>query len=251
MAENPIRREQCIGVDPSPPARNRINAAKSVSKLAETQAEGQDLVNLTLSGYHGDASRHWFRRFFMRSHHALTLVALGCLFTAPVLAQQHHAAGPLSDEELIKSAESAAPMAIAKEASIVAVTADGKIRTIRKGTNNFTCMPDNPTTPGPDPMCMDQNALEWATAWMEHKEPPKGNVGFMYMLAGGTDASNTDPYAQKPEANNNWVETGPHVMVVGAKGIMDGYPRDAKPDTSKPYVMWPDTPYEHLMIPVR
>ncbi len=25
----------------------------------------------------------------------------------------------------------------------------------------------------------------------------------------------------------------------------------AKPDTSKPYVMWPDTPYEHLMIPVR
>ena len=85
----------------------------------------------------------------MRSHHALTLVALGCLFTAPVLAQEHHAAGPLSDEELIKSAESAAPMAIAKEATIIAVTADGKIRTIRKGTNNFTCMPDNPTTPGP------------------------------------------------------------------------------------------------------
>ena len=53
----------------------------------------------------------------MRSHFALTLVALGCLFTAPVLAQQHHAAGPLSDEELIKSAESAAPMAIAKEAT--------------------------------------------------------------------------------------------------------------------------------------
>ena len=187
----------------------------------------------------------------MTSRYALALVALGCLFTAPVLAQQHHAAGPLSDEELIKSAESAAPMAIAKDATIIAVTADGKIRTIRKGTNNFTCMPDNPTTPGPDPMCMDQNALEWATAWMEHKEPPKGKVGFMYMLAGGTDASNTDPYAQKPEANNNWVETGPHVMVVGAKGTMDGYPRDAKPDTSKPYVMWPDTPYEHLMIPVR
>ena len=76
-------------------------------------------------------------------------------------------------------------------------------------------------------------------------------VGFMYMLAGGTDASNTDPYAQKPEANNNWVETGPHVMIVGAKGLLDAYPRNAKPDTSVPYVMWPDTPYEHLMIPVR
>jgi hypothetical protein len=64
----------------------------------------------------------------------------------------HHAVGPLSDEELIKSAESAAPAAIAKEATIIAVTAEGKIRTVRKGTNNFTCMADNPSTPGPDPM---------------------------------------------------------------------------------------------------
>src|SRR5207302_4069470 len=39
-----------------------------------------------------------------------------------------------------------------------------------------------------------------------------------------TDASNTDPYAQKPEASNNWIETGPHVMIVGAKGLLDVYP---------------------------
>ena len=70
------------------------------------------------------------------------------------------------------------------------------------------------------------------------------------MLAGGTDASNTDPYAQKPEANNNWVKTGPHVMIVGGKSLTAGYPRDARPDTTQPYVMWPDTPYEHLMLPV-
>src|SRR3954465_10493296 len=124
-------------------------------------------------------------------------------------------------------------------------------RTLMSPPNTFTCMPDNPATPGPDPMCMDQNGLEWATAWIEHRDPPKGKVGFMYMLAGGTDASNTDPYAQKPDANNNWVETGPHDMLVGAKGMIEGYPRAAKPDTSQPYVMWPDTPYEHLMIPVQ
>src|ERR1700745_3476160 len=45
--------------------------------------------------------------------------------------------------------ESAAPAAIAKEATIIAVTAEGKIRTVRKGTNSFTCMADNPATPGP------------------------------------------------------------------------------------------------------
>ena len=86
-------------------------------------------------------------------------------------------------------------------------------------------------------MCADRNAMEWVEAWLNKKEPPKNKVG-LYMLAGGTDASNTDPYAQKPEANNNWVETGPHVMIVGAKGLLDAYPRNSKPDTSVAYVMW-------------
>jgi hypothetical protein len=112
-------------------------------------------------------------------------------------------------------------------------------------------MADNPNTPGPDPMCGDRNAMQWADAWIKKKAPPRNKVGFMYMLAGGTDASNTDPYAQKPAANNNWVETGPHVMIVGARGMLDNYPRDAKPDTTQVYVMWPGTRYEHLMIPVK
>jgi len=73
----------------------------------------------------------------------------------------------------------------------------------------------------------------------------------MYMLEGGTDASNTDPYATKPEANNNWIKTGPHMMIVGATGMVDVYPRQPKPDTSQPYVMFAGTPYEHLMLPVK
>ncbi len=53
-------------------------------------------------------------------------------------------------------------------------------------------------------------------------------------------------------ANNHWVKTGPHVMIVGAApDFYAMYPKDAQPDTSVPYVMWPGTPYQHLMIPVR
>jgi hypothetical protein len=100
-------------------------------------------------------------------------------------------------------------------------------------------------------MCGDANAMAWAQAWIGHTAPPAGKVGFLCMLAGGSDASNTGPYATGPAAGNHWVETGPHVMVVGAKGMMEGYPRAADPDTASPYVMWPDTPYEHLMLPVR
>lgn len=174
------------------------------------------------------------------------------LLSAGAQAQEHKAMSKKSDKQLIASAMSAAPAAIAKNATIVAVDEHGKMREVRKGTNGWTCMPDNPTTPGADPMCMDKNALEWAMAWMEKKPPAAGKVGFMYMLAGGTDASNTDPYAQKPTKENHWIKTGPHVMVVGAdQSFYDQYSKSPDPDTKQPYVMWPGTPYQHLMAPVK
>jgi hypothetical protein len=84
--------------------------------------------------------------------------------------------------------------------------------------------------------------MEWAAAWIGRKEPPAGKIGFLYMLEGGTDASNTDPHATGPAPGNNWVETGPHVMIVGAKGMTEGYPREPLPNTKAPYVMWAGTP---------
>ncbi|MFC4762697.1 hypothetical protein [Dyella koreensis] len=178
-------------------------------------------------------------------------IAVAVLLTlaGSVPAAEKHAP---SDAELIASAMRAAPAGVAKGATIIAMEADGKMRTVRKGSNDYTCMPDNPTTPGPDPMCMDKNAMEWIQAYMAHKPPPAGKIGVMYMLEGGTDASNTDPYAQKPEASNHWIKTGPHFMVVGADAAFyDMYPKNADPDTSMPYVMWAGTPYQHLMAPVK
>jgi len=150
----------------------------------------------------------------------------------------------------VASAMSAAPAAISDKATIVQAQADGSMKTLREGSNGWTCMPDSPATPGPDPMCMDANAAKWAQAWIGKKEPPQGTVGVMYMLEGGTDASNTDPYATKPTTENEWVSTGPHIMIVGSKEVLAGYPSGAKPETAAPYVMWAGTPYAHLMIPV-
>ena len=151
----------------------------------------------------------------------------------------------------VASAESAAPASIAHDAAVVTVGADGKMTPVRAGKNGWTCMPDAPDTPGPDPMCMDANAAKWAQAWIGHKPPPEGAVGVMYMLEGGTDASNTDPYAKAPTADNDWIKTGPHVMIVGSKEVLAGYPSGAKPETSAPYVMWSGTPYAHLMVPIK
>ena len=99
----------------------------------------------------------------MKSLAYATLFALaltpGCGF-----AQEHK----MSDEELIKLSLSAAPEAIAKDATILAMDHDGKMRTLREGTGQWTCMPGHADPANPDPMCGDKNAMEWAAAWMNH-----------------------------------------------------------------------------------
>jgi hypothetical protein len=182
-------------------------------------------------------------------------MALGFTFlAAPVLAATdtaRPAAKPVTDTELIRIALSAAPEGIAKLATVVTMEADGTMRTLRAGTNGFTCMPGNLEVPGPDAMCVDRTAMAWMHAYMEKKAPPS-RVGLAYMLAGGTDPSNTDAFAQAPPRTGKWIRTGPHVMIVGAdKAFYEQYPKGADPDTSVPYVMWAGTPYEHLMAPTK
>lgn len=180
----------------------------------------------------------------------LTMVLIALLCTSGA-TQAVEKTAP-SDQKLIASALRAAPPGVRKDATVVVADAQGHMRTPREGKNEFTCMPDNPDTPGPDPMCMDKNAWEWAMAWMAHKPPSAGKVGLMYMLDGGSDASNTDPHATKPTTGNHWIKTGAHVMVVGADAsFYDSYPKGADPDTSQPYVMWAGTPYQHLMAPIK
>ncbi len=157
-----------------------------------------------------------------------------------------------SDQQLIQSAMKAGPASISAKATIVAMNGDGSLRTLRKGDNGFTCMPDSGTAPGPDSMCLDAAAMNWLGALVQHQPPAPNTVGFIYMLAGGTDASNTDPYAAKPAPGQKWIRTGPHVMVVGADAsFYAAYPSSADPDTKVPYVMWGGTPYQHLMAPVK
>lgn len=151
----------------------------------------------------------------------------------------------------IKSAESAAPSSISSKASIVTPDANGNMKTLRNGTNGWTCMPDVASSPGPDPACWDANAGKWLDAYNGHKPPPAGVVGVIYMLSGGSDAGNTDPYATKPHSGEDWVTTGPHIMIVGSNEVLSGYPAGTKPNTSAPYVMWAGTPYAHLMVPMK
>jgi hypothetical protein len=153
---------------------------------------------------------------------------------------------PATDAEKIKSALSAAPTAIAQGATVVDMPS---MKVLKQGTNGWTCIPDGPS-PGVDPMCLDKNGMEWADAWMNHKDPPKDKMAIGYMLMGGSDASNTDPFATEPKSGDKWVDTGPHMMVMNIGEHFAGYPTTAA-NTKVPYVMFAGTPYAHLMIPIK
>jgi hypothetical protein len=155
-------------------------------------------------------------------------------------------APPATDADKIKSALAAAPAAISKDATVMDMPS---MKVLKKGTNGWTCIPDGPS-PGVDPMCLDKNGMAWADAWMNHKDPPKDKMGIGYMLMGGSDASNTDPFATTPKSGDKWVDTGPHMMVLNIGDHFDGYPTTPT-NTKVPYVMFPNTPYAHLMIPVK
>ncbi|MFB3915680.1 MAG: hypothetical protein ACE14M_03055 [Terriglobales bacterium] len=150
----------------------------------------------------------------------------------------------------IRNAESAAPAAISKKATVMdQPDTNGQMAILRKGSNEWTCMPDDPTTPANDPMCLDKNAMEWGRAWKSKQQPNLQGVGIGYMLQGGGSPSNTDPFATKPEAGKMWLKEPPHLMVFGAKLDPNVYSTD--PTTGKPWIMWAGTPYEHLMVPVK
>jgi hypothetical protein len=69
------------------------------------------------------------------------------------------------------------------------------------------------------------------------------------MLQGGTDASNTDPFATEPAAGEEWVVSAPHVMLITHEEL-DQTVFSTDPDSGGPWIMFAGTPYEHIMMPV-
>jgi hypothetical protein len=142
--------------------------------------------------------------------------------------------------------ERAAPASLSKNATIMDLT--GNI--LRKGTNGWVCIPDNPDTPGTDPMCMNEPWMGFRQAVKTKQKPAYTQVGIAYMLQGDRLVSNTDPFATEPKPGEDWVEgLGAHIMVlIPDQASLKNIPTDSK--NGGPWVMWAGTPYAHIMIPI-
>jgi hypothetical protein len=169
-------------------------------------------------------------------------LAMAASFGGPALAAEP------TTEELIADALSAAPPSVQANAGVM----DEAGKMIREGTSAYVCMP----TPaairelGSEPMCLDEVWMQWAHAWLNKAPFSTDRVGIGYMLAGdAAGASNIDPFATEPTADNDWVVEGPHVMVIVPDAAqLAGLPDMPVEDGA--YVMWKGTPYAHIMVPV-
>jgi hypothetical protein len=189
-------------------------------------------------------------------HKSLALfIGSAVLLVSPLVAQdstQHEVSGatPMSEAQkqtLIREATAAAPAPIAANASVVAPGPGGQMMELRHGTNGWTCLPDAPDSPGKDPMCLDAEGMKWASSWMNHEPKPASTApGLAYMLQGGSDISDRDPWA-KPDPNTKFVTSPPHIMILWpydpqTSGLSD------TPKQTGTWIMWSGTPYAHLMV---
>jgi hypothetical protein len=170
--------------------------------------------------------------------------------TTPTLSET--GAQPGTTEWKIQDALSAAPESVAKGATVLDFPEKegGDLVELQKGTNDWTCLTDYPASPGKDPMCVDKQGMLWLQDYVTQKPPTITQTGIAYMLQGGSDASNTDPFATEPTEGDDWITTPAHVMVFPV-GKLDPNAYGTDPKKGGSWIMWAGTPYEHLMIPVK
>ncbi len=185
---------------------------------------------------------------FIFSAIALALTA-GIVFASPMVQHGMMAKGT-TDASKIKSALSAGPASVTKNAAVYDwPTGPGAApKQLRAGTNGWACYPSMTAT-SRDPMCLDAPWQALITAVMSKTALSVSGPGIAYMLQGDTGVSNTSPYDTAPTATNSWVISPPHVMILFPDTKqLDAFPTD--PNNGGPWVMWKGTPYVHLMVPV-
>ena len=133
----------------------------------------------------------------------------------------------------IRQAMQAAPPDISGNAMVMdwPENEGAPMKHLRAGTNGWTCMPSSPAPPAgtarEDPMCADPAFAALLEAWTTRSDPHLTTVGIAYMLRGDKGASNTDPFAMAPTADNHWIVSPPHLMLaVPNPQQLDAFPTD-------------------------
>src|SRR5260370_36086686 len=103
------------------------------------------------------------------------------------------AAGEPAEVQMAR-AIAAGPRHVTDSARIVGADAQGKRIVLREGSNGFTCQPGNPKVLGRPASCSNGAARQWSADMAAHKaKPTNAEPGIIYMLAGPTHRTHSDP----------------------------------------------------------
>ncbi len=178
------------------------------------------------------------------SRRAIGKTVIGLALVVPMAMPTQGQKASESDSMKIRRALSAATPQIAKNATVAERDAQGHMRILRQGTNDFTCMPGDPSGVGMPAMCADKVAMQWNDDFEHHKPKPSTTVpGIEYMLAGATQRSDSDPF----DKTDPPIRIGPHWMILWPFDPQtSGLPTTHHPTGS--YIMWAGTPWAHVHV---
>ena len=172
----------------------------------------------------------------IRAHDAIKMFTAVLVVMATALAQSSDRL-PVTDAEKIASALQAGPAFITRDATVLywPSTPGGEYQIVRKGSNEWTCLPAVPGYPHDaidaafktEPGCYDPIFLHWLQDNLAGRTPHIDRIGISYMYLGlwkyAKDGSGRD------------FHVGPHLMIVGSnQDEFQGFNRD--PTNGMPYV---------------
>ena len=151
---------------------------------------------------------------------------------------------PSTDAEKIADALRAGPAFITKDATLLDwPAAPGReYRVLRKGSNEWTCLPGIPGYPHDEPGCFDPVFLQWIQDSLAGRTPRIDRIGISYMYLGAWSKSGK---------GGEEFHVGPHLMIVSPhQDEFQGFNRDAS--NGMPYVTHlPNRTELFLVTPIR
>jgi len=182
----------------------------------------------------------------MRAKVGMKLITLTCLAVTAAFAQAAESHLPTTDSEKIADAVRAAPEFITRDATLLdwPSAPGGEYRVLRKGSNEWTCLPGIPAYAHDEPGCFDPVFLNWIQDSLAGRTPHIDRVGISYMYVGAWVKSAKG--SSGPEFH-----VGPHLMVVSPhQDDFEGFNRDGS--NGMPYVAHlPGRTELYLVMPIR
>jgi hypothetical protein len=183
----------------------------------------------------------------IRTNAAMTLLTTVLLTVAPAFAQSS-ARLAVTDAEKIADALRAGPVFVTKDATLLdwPAASGGEYRVLRKGSNQWTCLPGLPGDTHDEPGCFDHIFLQFMKDSLAGRTPDVRSVGISYMYVGKWVPSKSHATGSGDEFH-----VGPHIMIIGLdQKIMQTLNHDGS--NGEPYVnTLPGRSELYLVIPVR